>query len=70
MGKGAQPPSGKAQERNTGGTNAAAAISRPSMRLVRSPLAESATAPPAMARKSPATGLPSGHRAANTTAHP
>ena len=36
VGNGAQPPSGKAHERKTGGTNAAAAIARPSRRLVRS----------------------------------
>ena len=36
-GNGAQPPSGNAQARNTGGMNAAAAIAMPSRRFVRSP---------------------------------
>ena len=69
MGNGAQPPSGKAQERNAGGMKAAAAIASPSHRLPRSPFAASATATPAMARNSPATGLPSGVRIAKTIAH-
>ena len=67
-GKGAQPPSGKAHARNTGGMNAATAIAMPSRRLVRSPPAASAKATPAMARNSPATGLPSGQSTAKTTA--
>ena len=50
--------------------NAAAAIARPSQRLARSPLAASATATPAIARNSPATGLPSGERIAKTIAQP
>ena len=67
-GKGAQPPSGKAQARNTGGMNAAAAIAMPSRRFERSPRWASAKATPAIARKSPATGLPSGQRRAKTIA--
>jgi hypothetical protein len=69
-GNGAQPPSGKAQARSSGGMKAAAAMAMPSHRLVRSPFAASATATPAIARKRPATGLPSGQRAANTIAQP
>ena len=67
-GNGAQPPSGKAQARKTGGMNAAAAIAMPSRRFVRSRHAASAKATPAMARKRPATGLPSGQRKAKTIA--
>ena len=47
---------------------AAAAIAMPSRRLERSPRWASAKATPAIARNSPATGLPSGQRRAKTIA--
>ena len=52
----------------TGGMNAAAAIASPSWRFARSPRSAIAYATPAIARNSPATGLPSGHRTANRIA--
>ena len=70
VGKGAQPPSGNAHDRNTGGMNAAAAMAIPSSRLTRSWRSAIAYAIPAIARKSPATGLPSGQSTASTIAQP
>jgi hypothetical protein len=58
-GNGAQPPSGKAQERKTGGRNAAAAIARPSSACARS-LARRSRRPRPPSR---GTGPPPGCRA-------
>ena len=48
---------------------AAAAIAMPSLRLTLLWRSAIAYATPAIARNSPATGLPSGQRIANTIAH-